>query len=174
MRAPAWLDLRAVIAAVIAAGIIAVVAWVSPVFLALLIAICHGLAAPFHALWHWLSTTIQVSRGQCVVWFLLGFGALAVILITRGGLQRRRRRRLEVETYEENPNGHAAAVLRYFAEHDGALYSIQSASVSTGLSVVRIKEILPRLERMKYIRGTMVGWELTSQGRNWVMSQGWA
>ena len=122
--------------------------------------------------WHWLSTTIPVSRGQCVVWFLLGLG----LSIAWRVVQHWRARRLEVESYERDPNGHKATLLHYFAINRGNLYLPADAADVTGLSAVRIDELLEWLERTNYIEPIPMvgGWKLAQKGRKFVMARGWA
>lgn len=86
------------------------------------------------------------------------------------------RRRLEAASYQPNPTGHEAAVLRYFAINDGDLFSVQGSAFATKLSVVRIEELTGSLKRLKYIEPIRSGggWKLTRRGRRFVMAQGWA
>lgn len=115
----------------------------------------------------WFATTIHVSRGQCFVWFLVGFGTYAAVVAVNG------LRKLMRAALLKNLGGDELLVLRAFAENGGSIFDLTRLSQVLRLSPVRVTEIVSRLTKLGLVDDAWAT-SLTESGRRFVISKGWA
>jgi|ERR1700733_4131936 len=153
-----------VVGGLILAGILAAIGWA----FGQVRTIGGALTYPITAVAHWVSQTIPVSRGQCIVWFGVGLALGVGFFLIRHALTN-----IEIVAGNFVPTADEELVLKYMAEHGGCIFDYFTPAARLGISEVRVEQTLGQLKKLGMVESNY-GWTLTAKGRRYVLTRGWA